>query len=123
VRAAGELLCDDQAVAWTGRPGDLARSLLRVGEWVLGVTTPVPELTVVRSAASGLAQRVGRILDGGRLASARDGRLALLLVVALGIGCSALPRVRLAPSLEIHIEITRSHYTAPSELTLLQGRK
>lgn len=59
---ATELACDDRALARTGRPLGLARSLARVAEWSMGPRIPRSETALVYGRGNPLTARIRRIL-------------------------------------------------------------
>jgi Zn-dependent protease with chaperone function len=95
LRQISELLCDEWAVARTGRPLSLARCLAEVAGWSMGVRPlPAPGMA---AGASGLGGRIRRLLDEGR-SPERPVRprwlvagvtAAALIVVAVAPGVSA----------------------------------
>lgn len=94
IEAEAEFLCDDWAVARTGDPVGLARSLTRVSEWL---TTPrrAPLLAMVREGGSPLLRRVKRILDPAGEAHGSSRLRVLVMLVALCLPILLVPPVTL----------------------------
>lgn len=91
-----ELVCDDWAVARTGRPLDLARSISRVAEWAAHLEGARPLAAMVRpgsAGSEGLGGRVGRILaPDGRAPASRWRRAAAVgLFLSVGFFLPAVP--------------------------------
>jgi beta-lactamase regulating signal transducer with metallopeptidase domain len=112
IRDAGEVLADDRAVSWTGRPLELARSLARAAEWL----TPgrrLPALAVVRPGAGVLAGRVARLVDA-RSGTARIHWLVAPALVAFLVALQgALPAIRVPPPVDVDVSVTLASAPAP----------
>lgn len=92
LQECAEHACDDWAASRTGGAGGLARSLLRVSEWVVDSASPIPGPAMLRRTGA-VRERVARILRGSRRAE-RGSRLGTgLLVAALSLPVGGLPRV------------------------------
>jgi hypothetical protein len=80
---AAELECDDWAVARTGRPLGLARSLARVAEWSISGARVNAEIALAQGGPRHLSDRVRRILSpaGPEGRGSRWGRVAAALLV------------------------------------------
>jgi beta-lactamase regulating signal transducer with metallopeptidase domain len=83
-----ECLSDDLAVAASGRPLGLARSLVDVASWTVAETLAFPAAAGALSARSRLGQRVERLMDPVRRLE-RPGRL-LLPLAAVAVLATAL---------------------------------
>jgi beta-lactamase regulating signal transducer with metallopeptidase domain len=89
---AAEHACDDYAVSRTGDPLSLASSITRVARWTVDAQAPVTLVSMVGRRGPGLADRVGRVLDGGPPRS--EPRWArILLATALLLPLRWLPAV------------------------------
>ncbi|MBV9773655.1 MAG: hypothetical protein JO040_06875, partial [Gemmatimonadetes bacterium] len=100
VREGAELLCDDRAVAATGDPLALARSLARVAGWVAGPPGPAAAPAMLERG-SPFVRRIERLVQAGTAPSSlRVGRripaLSALLAAAVVLAGPhfAPPRVR-----------------------------
>lgn len=91
---AAELVCDDWAVARTGRALDLARSISRVAEWSVPSGRPLPGTALTRRGP-GLSRRVRRILRG-RAAHGGSRWMRLAVAAAVVVPAFALPAVPVA---------------------------
>jgi beta-lactamase regulating signal transducer with metallopeptidase domain len=94
---ATELACDDRALARTGRPLGLARSLARVAEWSLRPKMARSEIALVYAKDHGLTARIRRILalPGPDRRSSRWTALAAAVFVVAPV--FLLPSVPAAP--------------------------
>lgn len=91
-----ELLCDDWAVAATGRPIALARSIVRVASWVR-TPTPAPVAAMAEAGVS-FAGRIERLVQTRRPRAERGLRLLPLSALVLVLLPFAAPRVVAAPA-------------------------
>ncbi|HEX6643856.1 MAG TPA: M56 family metallopeptidase [Gemmatimonadales bacterium] len=87
IQESAEYLCDDWAAKLTGSGLTVAKSLVKVAEWVRGTPAPVP-LAGMAERPSQLVGRVRRLTDGSRPPERRmrwaiPAAAALLLVTAL----------------------------------------
>jgi beta-lactamase regulating signal transducer with metallopeptidase domain len=94
---ATELACDDRAVARTGRPLGLARSLARVAEWSVRPKIPRSEAALVHAGGNGLTARIRRILALPRPERRNSPWTCLAAVVFLVAPAFLLPSVPAAP--------------------------
>ncbi len=94
---AMELACDDQALARTGRPLGLARSLARVAEWSLLPRRARTEIALVQRGGHRLTRRVHRILARRRPEERRSPLIRLAVAVFLVAPIFMLPSVPAAP--------------------------
>ncbi len=83
-----ECLSDDLAVAASGRPLGLARSLVDVASWTVAEPIPLPAASGALSARSRLGHRVERLMDP--LRSLERPRRFLLPVAAVAVLATAL---------------------------------
>jgi len=98
---AAEILCDEQAVRWTGQRTALARCLGRVAEWSLGRDVPLAAGMVQRS--SPLVERIERVLNADVPAPTRSqsflaGGWALAAAVLLACQGPGVARQKGEPS-------------------------
>jgi HEAT repeat protein/beta-lactamase regulating signal transducer with metallopeptidase domain len=92
LQALAEFLCDDWAVAQTGRTLTIAESLAEVAAWLSGVRRPVA-LPSIASDPSQLVRRVERILDGNTMFNTDLGTRPRFLRVATAIAVTVVMSV------------------------------
>lgn len=91
-----ELLCDDWAVAATGRPIALARSIVRVASWVR-TPTPTPVAAMAEAGVS-FTGRIERLVHTRSPRADRSRRLLPVSALVLVLLPFAAPRVVAAPA-------------------------
>jgi hypothetical protein len=102
-----EILCDDDAVRWTGERLSLASCLTEIAHWLVGGARPLPAPGMA-GPDSRLGARVRRLLDD-RSSPAREGArpwplaaaggaLALVAFAGPGLSLERAPRLALPPS-------------------------
>jgi len=99
LQATAEFLCDDWAVATTGRRREFAQCLAQVASWMASGSVrprlPAAVPAMARSE-SALVQRVQRLARGVGARAAHRGQLAALSLVVLGAVSCGVPTI--APS-------------------------
>lgn len=99
LQATAEFLCDDWAVATTGRRREFAQCLAQVASWMAsGPVRPLLPAAVPAMARSesALVQRVQRLARGVGARAAHRGQLAAVSLVVLGAVSCGVPTI--APS-------------------------
>lgn len=116
---ATELDCDDRAVACTGRPLGLARSLARIAEWSVTSRRLHSEPALVSARRGRLSARVDRILAPTR-PKRRSSRWSGLAAAVLVAPAFMLPSVPAAPVVRraVLYELDASDGTAPTLMLL-----